>query len=224
MTLVLCVTGTDTGVGKTVATAALACAFAAHGARVHIDKPVQTGVAPAEPGDMGHVRALAGRVSTSEGLRLREPMAPIPAAAIDGVGLPTIAAHAERLRSLADGVDVLLVEGVGGLLVRLDAAAGTFADLAAALDAPVVVVTRAALGTLNHTELTLEAIARRGIGVAGLVIGAWPATPGPVETTNREHLAGLAAPFLGAIPGGAGAWDGACFQAAAPGWLELPAP
>lgn len=234
MTVILCVTGTDTGVGKTVATAALACAFAARGLRVHVDKPVQTGVGAGEAGDVDHVRALTGVTSISEGIRLREPMAPVPAAAIDAVTLPSIADHARRLRTLAAGVDVVLVEGAGGLLVQLDGAGATIADLAATLrtrdgdgssaDVALVVVARAGLGTLNHTELTLEALARRGLPVAGLIIGSWPAAPGPVETTNRQHLAGLGVPVLGAVPDGAGAWEAGRFRDAAPAWLAgLPA-
>jgi dethiobiotin synthetase len=201
----LVVTGTDTGVGKTVATAALALGYAASGLRVHVDKPVQTGVGPHVGGDVAEIARLVPGVTTSEGLRLPEPMAPVAAAGRVGIPLPDLAAQTDRLRALARGCDLVLVEGAGGLLVHLDEDGSTIADLARALGAPVVVVARAGLGTLNHTELTLEALDRRGLTVGGLVIGSWPADPGPVEETNRAHLAGLGVPVLGRLPAGIGA-------------------
>lgn len=220
MRRILVVTGTDTGVGKTVTTAALAAAFIAGGARVHVDKPVQTGVLEDEPGDMGEIVRLAGlSVGTTEGIRVGEPMAPVPAAVIANRSLPRMAAQLERLHSLAAATDVLLVEGAGGLLVHLDAEGASIADLAAGLGAPLVVVVRAGLGTLNHTELTLEAIANRGLPVAGLVIGSWPADAGVIERTNRRHLAGLDVPLLGAVPAGAGGLAPSEFQRLAPGWF-----
>ncbi|MFN8098367.1 MAG: dethiobiotin synthase [Dermatophilaceae bacterium] len=221
MSRILVVTGTDTGVGKTIATASLARAYAASGLPVHVDKPVQTGVGPEGGGDVAEIARLAGRVGTSEGIRMTEPMAPVPAAAIDGIRLPSLDAQVDRLRLLADTADVLLIEGAGGLLVRLDEAGATIADVATGLGAPLIVVTRAGLGTLNHTELTLEALARRGLSVAGLIIGAWPAHPGAIERSNREHLAGLGVPLLGALPDGAGALSPAEFGRQAPGWLAL---
>ncbi|MDP9442871.1 MAG: dethiobiotin synthase, partial [Actinomycetota bacterium] len=89
--------------------------------------------------------------------------------------------------------DVVLVEGSGGVLVRLDDAGGTIADLALALrdrvgDVEVVVVVAAGLGTLNHTELTVEALRRRRLEPAGLVIGSWPARPGLAERCNLDDL------------------------------------
>ncbi len=224
MSRILVVTGTDTGVGKTIATATLAVAYADSGLRVHVDKPVQTGVATAHDGDVTEVARLAGAVRRSEGIRLTVPMAPVPAAAIDGIRLPELADQHERLRRLADTVDVLLVEGAGGLLVRLDGDGSTIADLAGGLGAPLIVVARAGLGTLNHTELTLEAIARRGLEVAGLIIGSWPAHPDRIDRSNRDHLAGLGVPLLGALPAGAGALSPTDFRRLAPGWLDLPRP
>ncbi|MFI7483846.1 dethiobiotin synthase [Kocuria sp. M1R5S2] len=218
MPRVVVLTGTDTDVGKTVATAVLASALARLGRSVAVDKPVQTGVLPREAGDAVTVGRIAGRLGTApgslavgEGLRLTPPMAPRPAAALDGVDLPPLEAHAERIAGLARTRDHVLVEGSGGLLVELDATRRTLADLALLLrervdaDSGVVVVVRAALGTLNHTALTLEALAARGLPVLGTVIGSWPCAPGPVERSNREHLAALAAPQLGVLPAGLGA-------------------
>ncbi len=96
-----------------------------------------------------------------------------------GAGVPPVdlQTSAVRLRDLAADRDLVLVEGAGGLLVRYDEEGATIADLAHALAAAVLVVVDPALGTLNHTALTLEAMAHRGLSLAGVVIGAWPAEP-----------------------------------------------
>ena len=220
MPRVVLVTGTDTDVGKTWATGVLAAELARLGRSVAVDKPVQTGVRPAEPGDAATVRRIAdrlgtgpGSVVTGEGQRLTEHMAPRPAAALDGVEPLPLEAHARRIAELARAHDHVLVEGSGGLLVELDGARRTLADLArlvregADADSGVVVVVRAGLGTLNHTGLTLEALATRRLRVLGTVVGSWPAEPGPVERSNREHLGGLGVPLLGVLPAGLGPPD-----------------
>jgi dethiobiotin synthase len=210
------VTGTSTGVGKTVATAALA---ATAPGPVLVVKPVQTGAADGDS-DAREVARLTG-VETVEWTTLDEPLAPDTAARRQGVEIPSVAAYAERLRGLG-GTD-LVVEGAGGLLVHLDAEGGTLLDLAGLLqragdDVALVVVVAAGLGTLNHTELTVDAIRARGLTVRGLVIGAWPARPGLAERCNLEDLPRIA-PLLAVIPDGAGALDRDAFLAAAPGWF-----
>jgi dethiobiotin synthase len=216
---VIVVTGTDTEVGKTVATAALAALLVSRGRSVTAYKPTQTGVEPGEPGDMAEVTRLAGG-PTHEGVRLRAPMAPRPAAELEGARLPTLAQHAAKVAELALAHDQVLVEGAGGLLVELTESAETLADLAAALPSTqVVIVARSGLGTLNHTMLTREALAHRKIGCAGIVVGAWPATPSAVETTNRDYLASLPEGLLGAIPRGAPGRDPERFRERAPVWL-----
>lgn len=230
----LFVTGTDTGVGKTITTAALAAALSRsgpggpgapgvpgrHGVAVY--KPTQTGVVDGELGDVDEVRRLAGVPKVFEGVRLKAPMAPPPAAALEGAALPPLAEHVARIEDLVRDHRHVLVEGAGGLLVELDGAGHTLADLAAAFPerAGTVVVCRSGLGTLNHTQLTLEALGRRGLHVAGLVIGSWPEDPDQVELSNLEHLRGLPAPFLGVIPAGAPALPRAAFAAGAAGWLS----
>ena len=236
MSRVLVVTGTDTDVGKTVATAALAAALGRTGS-VAVDKPVQTGVRPGEPGDVEEVARLAGVADTSVGARLTRPMAPVQAARHEGAApaaLPTLAEHVARIAALtgstegsdgSDGTDAVLVEGSGGLLVQLDESRHTIADLADALrrhpglDTSVVVVARAGLGTLNHTELTLEALRARGLPVAGIVIGSWPREPDEIVLDNRDHLGALGVPLLGAIPEGAPRLAPETFRREAPGWL-----
>lgn len=216
---VIVVTGTDTEVGKTVVTAAVAALLLRAGRSVTAYKPTQTGVAPGEPGDMGEVSRLSG-VTTSEGCRLREPMAPRPAAAIEDAPLPTLADHLAHVEALQRAHDHVLVEGAGGLLVELTEAGETLADLAQTVDdCGVVVVARSALGTLNHTMLTRETLAHRGIPMLGVVLGSWPATPSLVEVTNREHFAALPHGLVGVIPLGAPARDAEEFSRLASAWL-----
>lgn len=228
MTRVVLVTGTDTDVGKTIVTAALAAAIEVHcpGA-VHVDKPAQTGVTADGHGDVQEVQRLSGLKRVSEGVRLLRPMAPVQAARREGASLPSIAEQADRLASLADASDVLLVEGAGGLLVELDAQGAGIADLGGALasrgyDVSAVVVARPNLGTLNHTLLTLEACRARGLRVAGLVLGTWPPDPGEVETDTREHLADASrtgVPLLGVLPVGAARLEPQEFRARSASWL-----
>jgi dethiobiotin synthetase len=216
---VIVVTGTDTEVGKTVATAAVAAVLAGAGRRVTVFKPTQTGVAPGESGDVAEVERLSG-VPGSEGVRLPAPMAPRAAAALEGAALPAFADHVDAVRRLSAGHDHVLVEGAGGLLVELTDAGETLADLARGLpDVGVVLVVRSSLGTLNHTMLTREALGHRRIRQLGVVIGAWPEDPDVVEVTNREHLAGLPEGLLGAVPAGAATLAPDTFRARSGSWL-----
>lgn len=211
--MITVVTGTSTGVGKTVATAALA---ATAPGPVLVVKPVQTGAADGDS-DAREVARLSG-AETVEWTVLDEPLAPDTAARRQGVDIPTVADHAERLRALP--ARDLVVEGAGGLLVRLDTEGGTLLDLAALLDdVEVVVVVAAGLGTLNHTELTVDALRARGLAVRGLVVGSWPAEPGLAERCNLEDLQRIA-PLLAVVPAGAGALEREAFVAAAPGWFR----
>ena len=104
-----------------------------------------------------------------------------------------------------------LVEGAGGLLVELGADGVTLRDLAVDLAAPVLVVVAPGLGTLNHTALTLEALAAQDIPCAGLVIGAWPAGPG--RRDGQPRGAGRLAPLRAVLPAGAGALSRDEFEA-----------
>lgn len=190
---VVVVTGTGTGVGKTVVTAAVAALARARGEAVAVVKPAQTGVFPGEPGDVDDVRRLARVDDVHELARFPDPLAPETAARVAGRPDLSLAAAADAVERLAADRDLVLVEGAGGLLVRFDAAGGTLADLALRLGAPVLVVTRADLGTLNHTALTLEALERRGLPLAGLVVGSWPAFPDLAcrcDVGDLERIAG----------------------------------
>jgi len=199
----LVVTGTGTGVGKTVVTAAIAAVLASRGRSVAVVKPAQTGVEPGEPGDMDEVTRLSGVRRVHELSRYRLPLAPAAAARLSRTEPVDLDASAQAIGRLATDHDSVLVEGAGGLLVRFDDDGRTIADLAHRLDAEVVVVTQPDLGTLNHTALTLEAMAHRGLRLAGVVIGAWPASPDLACRSNIRDLQTLAArPLAGALPAG----------------------
>lgn len=211
----LVVTGTDTGVGKTIVTAALAALARSRGDRVAVVKPVQTGVGPDETGDLDEVRRLSGVDDLHELARYPDPLAPATAARLAGVEAPDLAKTARVIAGLRDR-DLVLVEGAGGLLVHLDAGGHTVADLALALAAPVLVVIRAGLGTLNHTALTCEALRARGVPCKGLVVGAWPHEPDLAAAENLNDLPAYAGePLVGRLPQDAGALDRDAFLAAA---------
>ena len=198
------VTGTDTGVGKTVVTGGLAAALRARGRTVGILKPVQSGARADDPaGDA----ALLGATCV---YAFEAPLAPLVAARLEGatVELEPVVRAAERL---AAANDVLLVEGAGGLLVPL-AENLLVADVARALALRLVVVARAGLGTVNHVLLTLDAARARGLEVAAVVLNgeedaSTPENPAligsfggarlvvrvPTTDTPEEHLGELAA-------------------------------
>jgi dethiobiotin synthetase len=202
---VLVVSGTGTGVGKTVVTAAVAALAAARGTSVAVVKPAQTGVGPGEPGDLDDVRRLAGVTDLHEHARFPDPLSPAAAARRGGLPCLDLRESARRVRSLAEGRGLVVVEGAGGLLVRYDEDGATIADLARDLAAPVLVVADPSLGTLNHTALTLEAMAHRGVALSGLVLGSWPERPDLACRSNVRDLEMLAArPLSGALRAGAG--------------------
>jgi dethiobiotin synthetase len=220
---VLVVTGTCTGVGKTVVTAALAALARDRGASVAVVKPAQTGTGPGEPGDLEDVRRLAGVDELHEYGRYPDPLSPAAAARRSGLPPVGLTGAADRIRDLAESHRLVLVEGAGGLLVRYDEDGTTIADLARLLGAPVVVVVRPDLGTLNHTALTLEAMAHRGVELGGIVIGEWPAAPDLAMRGNIRDLETVSArPLAGALPADAGALDPAGFLTIARHGLAPP--
>lgn len=219
---VLIATGTGTAVGKTVAVAALASHARQAGVDLAVCKPVQTGTAVGDD-DLAEVARLSGITEVAGLARYPQPMAPAAAAELAGMSLPTSDDVLELIRRLDGPGRLTLVEGAGGLLVELADGGVTLRDLAVDLGAAALVVATAELGTLNHTALTLEALAAHRVSSAGLVIGSWPACPGPVETSNRCALAKLA-PLRATLPAGAGSMDAAAFaamsaQAFDPAWV-----
>lgn len=182
------VTGTDTGVGKTVVAAWLAATLAVD-QRVALVKPFQTGaVDPAADGDEAFYRAALGEetVEIRTLVSLPEPLAPSIAAARANASIDVAAALVE-CRALAKESDITLVEGAGGLLVSITAE-HDMVGFAASLDASLVVVARPSLGTLNHTTLTLEAAERRGLPVEVIVISSFPRDARVTEWENLRWL------------------------------------
>ena len=187
----LFVTGTDTGVGKTFVTTALARALRAAGVDVGVMKPIETGVPAAGPEDARALRAAAGVDDPLElvcPVRFALPASPEAAARAEQrtVPLPTIR---EAFQTLARRHEFMLVEGAGGLLVPIDAATD-MADLARELALPLLVVARPALGTVNHTRLTLEAARARGLAVLG-VVASHASPSGAASESDRRNLEGL---------------------------------
>jgi dethiobiotin synthetase len=226
---VIAITGTDTGVGKTVTTAALSRLALDRGLTVAVVKAVQTGVATGEPTDADTITTLGGCEDVVELVRLDPPLAPDTAARRLGISIPPVADLAGRVHALARDYDLVLLEGSGGIAVRLDTSGGTLLDLVSALasaddtTADFVVVTRISLGTLNHTELTVDAARRAGHPVAGLVFGDVPDAPGLAEQANLTELPRVTgAPLLGAIPHGAGQLTPAQFRTECAGWFPTP--
>ena len=218
---ILVITGTSTGVGKTVVTAAIAALARYAGQQVAVVKATQTGLAPDEPGDLADIAALSGCTDLHEPYRFADPLAPEAAARHAGLPYPDRDRIVTVARELAADRDLVLVEGAGGLLVRFDDQGTTLADIAADLDAPLLVVADPALGTLNHTALTLEAIDRRGLTCAGVVLGSWPQEPDLACRSNLIDLPRIVGSDLrGAIAAGAGELSAEAFRHVAEAGLD----
>lgn len=196
------VTGTGTDVGKTITTAALAAALDAQDTEVVVLKPVQTGE-PEGEGDIFTAQRLAG-VRVDEYVRYPEPLAPnlsARRAGMDPVGRDELV---EWIRSFDAPGRVVLVEGAGGLLVRL-ADELTLPDLAAELNAPLLVVSSLGLGSLNAAELTVREAQRRGLEVLGLIGGSLDPEPDLATELNIAELSVVTGvPLLGSVPAGVG--------------------
>ncbi len=204
------VTGTDTGVGKTVVAAGLAGALRQRGVDCGVFKPVQTGVSPAARdagrGDGGFLARMAGVADPPALVNpvcLDPPLAPAVAETL-GAGRVDVGAVRAAWEELRRRHRFMVVEGVGGLgvpLAMLPTGVLLVADLAAELGLPLVVVARPGLGTLNHTCLTVAEARRRGLEVLGLVVNRYPAEPDLAARTNLDWLPRLTGcPVLMALP------------------------
>jgi dethiobiotin synthetase len=187
----LFVTGTDTNVGKTFVSCALIHALRAHGRRVAVMKPIETGVGEAA-GDALALRAAAEDPASLERvcpIRLRAPLAPSVAARLEGRTIdPEALARAIDERAAAS--EVLVVEGAGGLLVPI-AGRFTFADLAKRCRLPVLLVAANRLGTVNHAALTVRVAAAYGLDVRGFVLSQPAAETDPSAESNAGEIAAL---------------------------------
>ena len=196
------VSGTDTGVGKTVVACAIARGLRARGVDVGVMKPIETGVGAEGPLDALALREAAGNPDPLEAvcpLQFAQPSAPTAAARDEGreVDLAVLDDACSALRARHD---YLIVEGAGGLLVPVTDGCSMLA-LAKRWELPVVLVARANLGTINHTWLSLEAAERAGVAVAGLVISHSTGRLSDADAANLEVLRREPrAPWLGEIP------------------------
>jgi dethiobiotin synthetase len=196
----LFVTGTDTGVGKSVLAASVCAALAARGERVAAFKPVVTGLDD-EPGEFGHdhelLAAAANAGQAPEDVapyRFGPPLSPHLAAELAGERIGPA-----RLLEAARAHEPLVCEGVGGLMVPITTGY-LVRDLAVDIALPVVVAARTGLGTINHTLLTVEAARTAGLRVAGVVMTLWPEEPAEIERSNRETIERLSRVPVSGLP------------------------
>ena len=188
------VTGTDTGVGKTVVAAALAICLRQRGLNVGVMKPVETGVGErgSTLSDAEYLRAAGGAVDPVDAIgpyRLAAPLAPLAAARQAGtvIEMDRILTAYERL---AAGHTLMVVEGIGGVLVPIGHHFNV-RDLIARLGLPTVVVGRVTLGGVNHALLTVEALRQRRIAILGIVLNhtaipSGPSGKGPDAIATRQ--------------------------------------
>jgi dethiobiotin synthetase len=188
------VTGTDTGVGKTVLAAAMLAALRADGIRVAAFKPVVTGLDEPEPGRPADHELLAAAAGVAPGAVAPQVFGPAVsphlAAELAGTTVDPAAAIAAA-RAAGATAEALIVEGVGGLLVPLTLHF-TVRDLAVALGLPLVIAARPGLGTISHTLLTVEAARAAGLDVRAVVLTPWPDEPSAMERSNRATIAAMA--------------------------------
>lgn len=202
------VTGTDTGIGKTYVAASIAKAARGRGIDVGVMKPVSAGGR-----EDVHILKAAADVDDPDDLvnpvALQQPLSPDIAAEVEGVTVDITSIYTAFAR-LTGQHDWLVVEGAGGILVPVTADV-SIVDLAVRFAFPVLIVARAALGTINHTRLTIEALQHRGLSIAGVVYNAADDGEQGLSATRSPATieAHTGVPTLGSIPHAA---DGRAFD------------
>ncbi len=195
------VTGTGTEVGKSVVAAVIAREAAAAGLRVGVFKPAVSGLDEGGESDPELLRRAAGSEQDLEAIapyRFGPPLSPHLAAELAATEVdPEVVLAAAR--TAAAGCELFVCEGVGGLLVPLTPR-WLVRDFAVELGLPLVVVADPALGTINHTLLTLEAARSAGLEVRAVVLSRWPRRPGELELSNRATIADLGAVDVLTLP------------------------
>lgn len=192
----LFVTGTGTGVGKSVVAASVVASLAATGARVAAFKPAVSGldeITPGWPPDHELLAEATGWQNPADvtPFTFGPPVSPHLAAEQDGVRITLDALEAAFAR-VADDADVVVCEGVGGLMVPLASEPPlSVLDFAKAVGLPVVVATHPGLGTISDTRLTVDRLEAEGLDVAAVVISGWPEKPSEMELSNFDTLARL---------------------------------
>jgi dethiobiotin synthetase len=202
------ITGTDTGVGKTLVSAALAVALKRQGYSVGSMKPLETGVSArnSRRSDAARLREVIGSTDLLEDVcpyRFPSPVAPLDAAQAERKVID-LGVIRQAYRRLADRYDYLIVEGVGGALVPITPNADV-TDVIRRLRLPAVIVGRSGLGGINHARLTIEALRRRKIPVVALIVNRTrPATSTTARIQERSTVELLreqaGVPVLGPLP------------------------
>lgn len=198
----LFVTGTGTGVGKTIVSAALLAAIRDAGEPVRAYKPVVTGLAePSGEWPPDHeLLAAATRMNPEDVAPLRFQPAVSPHLAASLADRPIdVNALVERARANSNASDTLIVEGVGGLLVPITDDF-TVRDLAVELALPLLIAAPSGLGTINHTLLSIEAARAVGLNVAAVVLTPWPTAPSAMQRSNRQTIARLGRVEVAVLP------------------------
>ena len=196
------VTGTDTGVGKTVVAAAIAIVLRKKGIDVGVMKPLQSG----GDGDADILAAASGagdEMTLVAPYSFSEAVAPTLAARLEGVEIDVDLIR-RSYRDLAGRHQVMIVEGAGGIMVPVKEEgirSYLFSDLAADMGLNAIIVARAGLGTVNHTLLTIDHARNKGLDVAGVIINGYPLNPGLSEKNNPQMIESLSGiPVISIIP------------------------
>ncbi len=202
------ITGTDTGVGKTLITRALSCALKERGQKVGVMKPVETGcktvggrLTPADATLLKEAASSQIDLDVINPFRFSLPLSPHLAAreAFSWIDIEKIVKYYQMI---AEGSDIVLVEGAGGLMAPISYKE-TIADIALALKIPVIIVAASRLGVLNHTLLTVRLAEELGLEVTGIIVNHTEAEPTDLSRAgNAEEIRKLLpkTPFLGEIP------------------------
>lgn len=197
------VTGTDTDVGKTVVTAALACCIKNSGNEVTAVKPFQTGTEDEGLLDIEFVyKALGNTFDLDEvcPVKLEKPLAPYSAAIIEKVKINIPEVVNSLKEKFMSSAGTTLFEGAGGLLVPITADY-YMSDFAIDMGIPIIIVSRPGLGTINHTLLSIEYAKKKGLQILGIVISNYPSEPGLAESLNIGAIRQLTdVEIIGVIP------------------------
>lgn len=190
------VTGTDTGVGKTIVTAGLAAVMQGFGYKMGVYKPVQSGI----PMDTEFVESIDSNIQTKVTYALKTPAAPCLAADIDNVTISKSLIKND-FKAFKETCDIVITEGAGGLLVPITEDL-TMRGLIKLLNLPVLIVARPHLGTINHTLLTIEAAQNVGLDILGVIISDYPVKTSnlAIKTAPRIISEHSGIPILGILP------------------------
>lgn len=196
------ITGTDTGVGKTLVGGGIAGILRQAGKNVGVYKPFESGCGSGDPADAVFLKEMSGCPESLDRIcpcRMKAPLAPGIAAEIEGV-VPDMDRVQLLFRHMRETYQPVLVEGAGGIMVPVTGRLLT-SDLIKMLGLPVIIVSRLSLGTINHTLLTVAYARSRGIEIAGIVLNQVSREVGPAARTNPDVIRKFSkVPVLGQVP------------------------